>query len=123
MPEVLWSKREFAILKNRSYNSGNYSHFANNVARTTVNSNGNQSVISSDNHAVLEQAKMNPNSKRTRRLSNKKMEENRLKSLCFWCNDKFTPGHKFSKKQLYMLTLGANESKDSELIEELFIQR
>nr|GEZ82096.1 hypothetical protein [Tanacetum cinerariifolium] len=38
-----------------------------------------------------------------RRLSNNKARERREKGLCYYCDDKYTPGHKCSKPQFFMI--------------------
>ena len=38
-------------------------------------------------------------------LTLKQMEEKRLKNLCFWCDEKFSPRHRCKNRQLYMLTV------------------
>lgn len=38
------------------------------------------------------------------------MDERRSKGLCFWCDDKFVPGRRCQKKQIYVLTIDSDES-------------
>ncbi|KAK4426902.1 hypothetical protein Salat_1459000 [Sesamum alatum] len=49
----------------------------------------------------------NPNHKpilQSRRMSPQEMDEKRSKGLCYWCDDKYTPGHQCSKrKQIYIM--------------------
>lgn len=52
-----------------------------------------------------------------RPIPNKEVEERRAKGLCFWCDEKFTPGHKCAKK-LYNLEVRIGELTDSEEQEE-----
>ncbi|RVX10301.1 Retrovirus-related Pol polyprotein from transposon 17.6 [Vitis vinifera] len=33
------------------------------------------------------------------------LDERRAKGLCFWCDEKFTPGHKCKRKQLYVMQI------------------
>uniref|UniRef100_A0A2C9WKT3 Uncharacterized protein n=1 Tax=Manihot esculenta TaxID=3983 RepID=A0A2C9WKT3_MANES len=58
-------------------------------------------------------------------LTSKEMDEKRAKRMCFWCDDKFSPGHRCKKKQLFVLQIKevideedldaiANEIKESE---------
>ncbi|KAJ0855790.1 putative retrotransposon gag domain, aspartic peptidase domain superfamily [Helianthus annuus] len=39
-----------------------------------------------------------------RRLSNAEARERREKGLCYYCGDRYTPGHKCSKPQLFMIS-------------------
>ena len=38
-------------------------------------------------------------------LSDAEIDEKRSKGLCFWCDEKFFPGHKCQHKKLHMLTI------------------
>lgn len=40
-----------------------------------------------------------------RNISNNDFNERRAKGLCFWCEEKYTPGHRCKKKQLYRIEL------------------
>ncbi|KAK8918580.1 hypothetical protein KSP39_PZI021790 [Platanthera zijinensis] len=52
------------------------------------------------------------------RLTPKEMDEKRSKGLCFWCDSKFTPGHRcMDKQQSYTLEL-VPEEEDGEAGEE-----
>ena len=42
---------------------------------------------------------------RTRRLTDEEINEKRAKNLCFWCDEKFVPGHQCRKKQLHMIVV------------------
>lgn len=42
------------------------------------------------------------------------MEEQRAKGLCFWCDDKFTPGHKCRTKRLYSICLVGDEDENED---------
>lgn len=33
------------------------------------------------------------------------MDKKKAKNLCFWCDERFTPGHRCKKKQLYVLQI------------------
>lgn len=46
-----------------------------------------------------------------KRLSNAEIEERRIRSLCFWSNDKFTFGHKCTNRKLYSLVMEPNEDE------------
>ena len=43
------------------------------------------------------------------------MEKRRAKGLCFWCDNKFTPGHKYITKRLYFLCIVKDKEKDEEV--------
>ncbi|KAG8382823.1 hypothetical protein BUALT_Bualt05G0118400 [Buddleja alternifolia] len=58
----------------------------------------------------------------SRRLSPQEMDEKRAKNICFWCDEKFTPGHQCSKRrQLYIMETNEEEADKGkgEPIEEL----
>ena len=42
-------------------------------------------------------------------LTSKQIEEKRQKNQCFWCEEKFTPGHRCKNRQLYMITVQDDE--------------
>nr|GEW84268.1 transposon Ty3-G Gag-Pol polyprotein [Tanacetum cinerariifolium] len=44
-----------------------------------------------------------PAPKPIRRLSNNEARERREKGLCYYCDDKYTPGHKCNKPQFFMI--------------------
>ncbi|GAV73176.1 hypothetical protein CFOL_v3_16663, partial [Cephalotus follicularis] len=49
----------------------------------------------------------------------KYMEERRMKNLCFWCDEKFIPGHKFKNRQVYMMKVeGIIEEEEEEGYED-----
>jgi len=54
--------------------------------------------------------------KPTKSLKNQEFEERRLKGLCFWCDDKFVPGHRCRNKMWYSLSI--TEEEDEVTIEE-----
>jgi hypothetical protein len=49
--------------------------------------------------------------KPTKSLKNQEFEEKRLKGLCFWCDDKFIPGHRCRSKRLYSLSITEEEDE------------
>ncbi|KAD4180242.1 hypothetical protein E3N88_28833 [Mikania micrantha] len=61
--------------------------------------------------------------KTTKRLSPKEVEEKRSKGECFWCNEKFTPGHKCKNRQLFVIELVDEEEVESqvEVVEDVFV--
>lgn len=60
---------------------------------------------------------MTPTSQEQRKakLTSKEIVERRKRGLCFFCNDAYTPGHKF-KTRLYMLM--GEEECDNDFSEE-----
>ncbi|GKE32336.1 reverse transcriptase [Tanacetum coccineum] len=52
-----------------------------------------------------------------RRLSQKEYEEKRSKNLCFYCDQKYVPGHKCSGQMFSLEVLGEEETHDS--VEEI----
>ncbi|GAV79844.1 RVP_2 domain-containing protein [Cephalotus follicularis] len=46
------------------------------------------------------------------------MDERRLKNLCFWCDEKFVPGHKCKNIQVYMMEVeGVVEEEGKDVLE------
>ena len=56
--------------------------------------------------------------KRPLSLTPKQMEEKRLKNLCFWCDERFTPGHRCKNKQLYMIIVHDDEEEGDSIHED-----
>lgn len=59
-----------------------------------------------------------------KRLTSSEIEERRLKGLCFWCDEKYTFGHKCTNKRLFTLVLEPKEetvedSSEGESAEEI----
>jgi len=46
-----------------------------------------------------------PTHKPTRTIRPRDLEERRAKGLCFWCDDRFVPGHRCKNKRLYSLCI------------------
>ena len=55
----------------------------------------------------------------TQTVRSTKMEERRAKGLCFWCDDKFTPGHKYRTRKLYSICLVEDDEGDVDNMVEL----
>ncbi|KAG8386982.1 hypothetical protein BUALT_Bualt03G0205200 [Buddleja alternifolia] len=52
----------------------------------------------------------------SRRLSPQELDDKRARGLCFWCDEKFSPGHQCSRrKQLYIMEVTEDEGKEDEL--------
>ncbi|KAD2394077.1 hypothetical protein E3N88_41054 [Mikania micrantha] len=59
--------------------------------------------------------KSNPNNN-PRRLSSKELELKRSKGECFWCTEKFVPGHKCSRRQVFLIEVDdADEGEETEV--------
>ncbi|KAD5802375.1 hypothetical protein E3N88_13735 [Mikania micrantha] len=54
-----------------------------------------------------------------RHLSSKEFDEKRAKGECFWCNDKFTPGHNCKNKQLFLFKILEEEEEDMEQLNSI----
>ena len=46
-----------------------------------------------------------PNHKPSRPIRTREMDERRAKGLCFWCDEKFVPGHRCKNRKLYSLCI------------------
>jgi len=58
----------------------------------------------------------NPNitQRTTRPIRNRDLDESRAKGLCFWCDEKFIPGHRCQNKKLYSLCIMEDSGEGSE---------
>ncbi|XP_076942382.1 uncharacterized protein LOC143612235 [Bidens hawaiensis] len=63
--------------------------------------------------APLSSVNINP-----KRLSSKELELKRSKGECFWCTEKFVPGHKCARNQLYLIEVDDEGFMADELQEE-----
>ena len=59
-----------------------------------------------------------PNAQGRRRLSAAEVAERRAKGLCFWCEEKFVPGHKCKQQPAAIMLLEAEE-EDEETVEDV----
>ena len=50
-------------------------------------------------------------------LTSKQIQEKRLKNLCFWCDEKFSPKYKCKYRQLYMLIVQDDDEWKEEKVE------
>ncbi|XP_035833037.1 uncharacterized protein LOC118481842 [Helianthus annuus] len=57
----------------------------------------------------------------TKQISSKEIEAKRARGECFWCPEKFTPGHKCPNKQIFVLeVIGIDEDSDKlEVVEHI----
>jgi hypothetical protein len=56
----------------------------------------------------------NPINRTTRPIRNKDLNERRAKGLCFWCDEKFVPGHRCQNKKLYSLCVVEEDGEGSD---------
>jgi len=58
----------------------------------------------------------NPNitQRTTRPIRNRDLDERRAKGICFWCDEKFIPGHRCQNKKLYSLCVMEENGEGSE---------
>jgi hypothetical protein len=54
----------------------------------------------------------------TKTLRNKELDERRAKGLCFWCDEKFIPGHRCRNKKVYSLCILDDEDVAEKEIQE-----
>ncbi|KAF2283615.1 hypothetical protein GH714_012418 [Hevea brasiliensis] len=53
------------------------------------------------------------------KLTDKELDEKQAKRLCFLSNEKFTPNHKYKKKQTYVMHLIIEDDKDDGSVKEM----
>ncbi|GKV34701.1 hypothetical protein SLEP1_g43051 [Rubroshorea leprosula] len=58
-----------------------------------------------------------PRNKNIRTLSEKELEEKKAKGLCFWCDEKFVPGHRCHQKKLFNIEVASFEEEDVDTTE------
>ena len=46
------------------------------------------------------------------------MEEKRLKNQCFWCDERFTLGHRCKNRQLYIITIQDGKEENERVLGE-----
>jgi hypothetical protein len=63
----------------------------------------NQRPSKITSYLLLPKLHYKPTMKLTKYVRNKVLDEKKAKRLCFWCNDKFVPGHRYKNKKLYSL--------------------
>ncbi|MFS7961699.1 putative retrotransposon gag domain-containing protein [Helianthus anomalus] len=63
---------------------------------------------------TTEPSSSTPGILRSRRLTSDELEQKRAKGECFWCTERFVPGHKCKKKQLYILEVVDDEKQATE---------
>lgn len=64
------------------------------------------------------QASVNNRGRNWKTLSNKEMEEKKAKGICFWCDERYTPNHKCSRKVFNMEFCYEDEEDGYESAEE-----
>ncbi|GKV17922.1 hypothetical protein SLEP1_g28374 [Rubroshorea leprosula] len=58
-----------------------------------------------------------PRNKNLTTLSEKELEEKKVKGLCFWCDEKFVPGHRYHQKKLFNIEVVSFEEEDVDTTE------
>ena len=47
------------------------------------------------------------------------MDEKRAKNVCYCCDEKYTPGHRYKRKEVYVLQIKeAMEDHDEDIVKE-----
>lgn len=78
--------------------------------RLLINQGTRQSKFIEDTKLPSSSGK--PVMRTAKRLSAAEMDEKRARGLCFWCDEKFTPGHNCrGRKQLYFLEVEEEEEE------------
>ncbi|CAL8175573.1 unnamed protein product [Prunus armeniaca] len=54
-----------------------------------------------------------------KKLTPEEIQYKRKNNLCFYCDEKFVRGHKCARKQILLLDMGYNSSKEEEIVHEL----
>ena len=76
-------------------------------------------TVNPNNISVSKQSAHNIIARRPLNLTPKQLEERRLKNQCFWCEEKFSPGHRCKNRQLYSITVQDKEAvAEEEPVEE-----
>jgi len=73
-----------------------------------------QALLPTPTNLPLNNNTVYPNHKPTRPIRTKEMDERRAKGLCFWCDDKFIPGHRCRNRRLYSLCIVEDDGDNSE---------
>ena len=79
----------------------------------------NVTNVSSGNMAGSKGTSSNMVIRKPLNLTTKQLEEKRLNNQCFWCEEKFVPGHKCKNRQLYLITVQDGENESEEDINEV----
>lgn len=59
----------------------------------------------------------NSHSRTSKVVSNKEIDERRAKGLCYWCSEKYVPGHNCPKRQIHIME-AEDELEDVDCTEE-----
>lgn len=115
--DALWNKKGSWERSNKIHvNEGG--RMQRSMARTVVNANLNHNEAGKGILALPGTNSDKAPTKMNRKLSGREIDEKRQKGLCFWCDEKFVPGHRCYKRQLYMLTIEGDANEDLEVNEE-----
>ncbi|OMO91420.1 Retrotransposon gag protein [Corchorus capsularis] len=76
-----------------------------------------QNTITKPMPFTTKQPPLKEPTKNTKLVRSADFDEKRAKGLCFWCDEKYTPGHKCGKRQLYIVEL-TEDDEEEQLLEE-----
>ena len=68
---------------------------------------------------IMPRPQTHQSQRNTKTISNKDLDARRARGLCFWCDEKFIPGHRCKKKQLYAMQLQVETGDAFVVLEEL----
>ena len=107
--DILWNKAEINEKQALVIFLGGMELEIKNIVKTTNPTNSTYSTPS----------------KPTKFIRNQEFEDRRLKGLCFWCDEKFVPGHRCRNKKVYSLSVIEEEEgfQEEEVAEEEVISR
>ena len=71
-------------------------------------------LLPTPNRPPFNNSMVNPNPRPSRPIRTREMDERRAKGLCFWCDEKFVPGHRCKNRKLYSLCIIEDEEENSE---------
>jgi len=71
-------------------------------------------LLPTPNRPPFNNATVNYNPRPSRPIRTREMDERRTNGLCFWCDEKFVPGHRCKNQKLYSLCIIEDEEENSE---------
>ena len=99
-------------LKNNPRSIGNTS------GKGFINRNmGGQNAVPNTGGIQTYKSLTNTSSRRPLNLTPKQLKERRLKNQCFWCDEKFAPGHKCKNRQIYLLIVQEDDQRSEDELE------
>ncbi|RVW71683.1 Transposon Ty3-I Gag-Pol polyprotein [Vitis vinifera] len=78
---------------------------ATNLSNTTFSKTTNAGLLPLPPSTNIPKTNPGITTRNHQNFSNRDLDERRAKGLCFWCDEKFTPGHKCKRKQLYVMQI------------------